>query len=56
MVELWFRSVADVEAAFHSPAANVSQTHALSFIAEITTFLVETHEIVPSGMSQKSNT
>ena len=55
MVELWFRSVADVEAAFHSSAANVSQTHALSFIAEITTFLVETHEIVPAGMSQKSN-
>jgi uncharacterized protein (TIGR02118 family) len=55
MVELWFRSVADVEGAFHSPAASVSQAHALSFIAEITTFLVETHEIVPAGMSQKSN-
>lgn len=55
MVELWFRSVADVEAAFRSRAADVSQTHALSFIAEITTFLVETHEVVPAGMSQKSN-
>ncbi len=46
MVELWFRSVADIEAAFRSPAANVSQTHALSFIEEITTFLVETHEVI----------
>ncbi|MBB4041784.1 uncharacterized protein (TIGR02118 family) [Microvirga flocculans] len=47
MVEMWFRSVADIEAAFRSPAADVSQTHALSFIAEITTFLVETHEVLP---------
>ncbi|WP_114947682.1 EthD domain-containing protein [Microvirga calopogonii] len=46
MVEMWFRSVADIEAAFRSSAANVSQTHALSFIEEITTFLVETHEVV----------
>jgi uncharacterized protein (TIGR02118 family) len=46
MVELWFRSIADIEAAFRSPAANVSQTHALSFIAEITTCLVETHEVI----------
>jgi uncharacterized protein (TIGR02118 family) len=46
MVEMWFRSVADIEAAFRSPAANVSQTHALSFIEEITTFLVETHELL----------
>lgn len=46
IVELWFRSVADVETAFRSPAAIVSQTHALSFISEITTFLVESHEII----------
>jgi uncharacterized protein (TIGR02118 family) len=55
MVELWFRTVDDVEAAFRSPAANVSQTHALSFIAEITTFLVETREIAIGDMSRKSN-
>jgi uncharacterized protein (TIGR02118 family) len=55
MVELWFRTVADVETAFRSPAANVSQTHALSFIAEITTFLVETREIAIGDMSRKSN-
>lgn len=46
VVELWFRSIADIETAFRSPAADVSQTHALSFIAEITTFLVETHEVI----------
>ncbi len=46
IVEMWFRSVADIETAFRSPAADVSQTHALSFISEITTFLVETHEFV----------
>jgi uncharacterized protein (TIGR02118 family) len=53
MVELWFRSVADIETAFRSPAANVSQTHALGFIAEITTFLVETHEIVQAGTDRR---
>lgn len=46
IVELWFRSVADIEAAFRSPAADVSQTHALSFISEITTFLVDVREVV----------
>ncbi|MBF9197332.1 EthD domain-containing protein [Microvirga terrestris] len=55
VVELWFRSVTDIEAAFHSRAANVSQMHALSFISEITTFLVETHQVVSAGMSRKSN-
>ncbi len=44
--------VADIEAAFRSPAANVSQTHALSFIAEITTFLVEAHEVVKADPAQ----
>jgi uncharacterized protein (TIGR02118 family) len=46
IVELWFRSVEDVHAAFHSPAAEVSQRHALDFIGTITTYLVETHVIV----------
>lgn len=45
IVELWFRSVDDVRTAF-SPAAEVSQRHALDFIATITTYLVETHVIV----------
>lgn len=46
IVELWFRSVEDVRTAFRSPAAEVSQRHALDFIGTITTYLVETHVIV----------
>lgn len=46
VVEMWFRNKSDLEAAFRSPAAEVSQRHALSFIAAITTFLVEVHEVV----------
>lgn len=46
VVELFFRSVADLEAAFASPAAVVSQGHARDFIAEITTFLVEPRRVV----------
>jgi uncharacterized protein (TIGR02118 family) len=46
IVELWFRSVDEVQAAFRSPAAEVSQRHALDFIGTITTYLVETHVIV----------
>ena len=46
IVEMWFRNTDDLQAAFRSPAATVSQTHALDFLAEITTFLVETHRIV----------
>ncbi|SHK05029.1 conserved hypothetical protein [Roseomonas rosea] len=46
VVEMWFRSVEDLQAAFSSPAAEVSQHHALDFIAEITTFLVEVHRVL----------
>ncbi|MCR0983879.1 EthD domain-containing protein [Roseomonas populi] len=46
VVEMWFRSVDDLKAAFSSPAAEVSQRHALDFIAEITTFLVEVRRVV----------
>jgi uncharacterized protein (TIGR02118 family) len=46
VVEMWFRSVEDLQAAFFSPAAEVSQRHALDFIAEITTFLVEVHRVL----------
>ena len=46
VVEMWFRSREDLEAAFASPAAVVSQRHALDFIAEITTFLVEPHRVL----------
>ena len=46
VVEMWFRDVEDLKAAFASPAAEVSQRHAKDFIAEITTFLVEPHAVV----------
>ncbi|MCZ0733837.1 EthD family reductase [Phreatobacter sp. AB_2022a] len=46
IVEMWFRSESDLTAAFRSPAAERSQRHALDFIAEITTFLVEVHRVV----------
>ncbi|MBN8945126.1 MAG: EthD family reductase [Rhizobiales bacterium] len=46
IVEMWFRNEADLTAAFRSPAAERSQRHALSFIAEITAFLVEVHGVV----------
>ncbi|WP_338665308.1 EthD family reductase [Pararoseomonas sp. SCSIO 73927] len=46
VVEMWFRGVEELRAAFSSPAAEVSQRHALDFIAEITTFLVEVRRVV----------
>lgn len=46
IVEMWFPSKAALEAAFHSRDAEVSQRHALDFIAEITTFLVEPHRVI----------
>ena len=46
VVEMWFRNRDDLNAAFASPAAEVSQSHAKDFIAEITTFLVEPYRVV----------
>ena len=46
VVELWFRNIDDLKISFSSPAAEVSQRHALDFIAEITTFLVEVRRVV----------
>lgn len=46
IVEMWFRSITDLETAFASEAAVVSQTHAKDFISEITTFLVAPRQIV----------
>jgi uncharacterized protein (TIGR02118 family) len=46
IVEMWFRNKQDLAAAFQSPAATISQTHALHFLQNITTFLVEVHPIV----------
>jgi uncharacterized protein (TIGR02118 family) len=46
VVELWFRDVQSVEHGFASPAGKEVVAHAQTFIGEITTYLVETHEIV----------
>lgn len=46
VVEMWFRDVDGLRAAFASDAAREAQAHAREFIAEITTFLVETYRIL----------
>lgn len=46
IVEMWFRNTDDLTAAFRSPAAEVSQRHALHFLQNITTFLVDVHVVV----------
>jgi uncharacterized protein (TIGR02118 family) len=46
IVELWFRDVQSLEAAFTSPEGKALMQHAKAFIAEITTFLVEVHEVI----------
>jgi uncharacterized protein (TIGR02118 family) len=46
IVELWFSDVESLDAAFGSDAGKTLMTHAAEFIAEISTFLVETHEVV----------
>jgi uncharacterized protein (TIGR02118 family) len=46
IVELWFSSVADLEAAFASDAGRTCLSHGAEFISEVATFLVETLEVV----------
>jgi uncharacterized protein (TIGR02118 family) len=46
IVELWFDSKESLDAAFSSPQGQTTMAHARTFIAEITTFLVQTHRIV----------
>jgi uncharacterized protein (TIGR02118 family) len=46
IVELWFENVNDLKATFASDAGRTLMTHGAEFIAEIATFLVETHEVV----------
>jgi hypothetical protein len=46
IVELWFTDVDSLNAGFASDAGETLMTHATEFIAEISTFLVETHEVV----------
>jgi uncharacterized protein (TIGR02118 family) len=46
IVELWFTDMDSLNAGFASDAGKTLMTHATEFIAEISTFLVETHEVV----------
>jgi uncharacterized protein (TIGR02118 family) len=46
IVELWFTDVDSLNAGFASDAGRTLMTHATEFIAAMSTFLVETHEIV----------
>jgi hypothetical protein len=46
IVELWFSDRESLDAGFGSAAGKTLMTHASEFIAEISTFLVETHEVV----------
>lgn len=45
MVELWFDDVETLRAGFASDAGTTLMTHAKEFISEISTFLVEVHEV-----------
>lgn len=46
IVELWFDDEAGLEGAFASAAGRETMAHANTFISEITTFLVQDHQIV----------
>ncbi len=46
IVEMWFEDEAALQASFSHEAAIRSQAHAHQFIAEISPFLVEVHEVV----------
>ncbi|MES2535547.1 MAG: EthD domain-containing protein [Pseudomonadota bacterium] len=46
IVELWFEDITSLEAAFASPDGQILMAHAREFIAEISTFVVETHEVI----------
>lgn len=46
IVELWFEDTAALEAAFAAPAGRLTMRHALTFLAEITAFVVEEHQVV----------
>lgn len=46
IVELWFDDVDSLNAGFASDAGRTLMTHASEFIGEISTFLVDVHEVV----------
>jgi uncharacterized protein (TIGR02118 family) len=47
VVELWFESTDAIETAFRSPIGITTMTHAREFIGEISTYMVESTEIIP---------
>ncbi len=49
IVEMWFRDEASLQAAFGSPAGEVTMAHAKSFLGQITAFLVAERQIVGDG-------
>ncbi len=46
IVELWFEDAATLEAAFSSPAGQVTMAHAKTLLAEITAFVVVEHRVL----------
>jgi hypothetical protein len=46
IVELWFEDTATLDAAFASPAGQVTMQHATTFLEEITAFLVTERRVV----------
>ena len=46
IVELWFADAETLDAAFASPAGQVTMAHAMTFLSEITAFLVTERRIV----------
>jgi len=46
IVKLWFESAEGIDAAFGSAQGQETMAHALTFIEEITTFLVEPYHVV----------
>ena len=46
IVELWFESADTLNAAFASPQGQRTMAHALTFLEEITAFVVEEHRVV----------
>jgi len=46
IVEMWFEDAATLEAAFGSTVGRTTMKHALTFLAEITAFVVEEHRVI----------
>ena len=47
IVELWFEDVDAIERGFRSDRGRTTMMHAQEFISEISTFMVDTTEVIP---------